>query len=179
MRNCLFLAPMVLVFGCTEPAEKAVPELKPLVISDTTMEVDPSAIVLVPLTTSGVKFDGVYHYSSGNLKYYMRFFERGNAAFVGGTEKYQGQLAEMLTIDVRSGWNQVHNCPVDQRNDSLFIRSMSIKGAINYAGEVRANGDSLSLLRSSEINGTRMRFNYVFLPDVFLQQEKAKFVEVK
>ena len=38
-----------------------------------------------------------------------------SAAFVGGTEKYDGQLASMLTIDVKSGWNQVHNCPVTQR----------------------------------------------------------------
>lgn len=179
MRIGLLLAPWVLMFGCAEPAERPVPELKPLVIADTSLAVDTTAIVLVPLTTSGVKFDGVYHYSSGNLKYYMRFFERGNAAFVGGTEKYKGQLAEMLTVDVRSGWNQIHNCPVTQQNDSMFIRSMSMKGAINYAGEVRANGDSLSMLRSSEINGTRMLFKYVFLQDEYLEQEKAKFVEVK
>lgn len=135
-------------------------------------------IELVPLTGSGVRFDGVYHYADGNLRYYMRFFERGNAAFVGGTEKYTGQLAEMLTIDVQSGWNQVHNCPVVQRNDSLFIRSMGLRGAINYFGEVRAAGDSVRFLKASQITGTRIIGAYGFLTDARLAQEKAQFIQL-
>lgn len=121
--------------------------------------------VLVPLTGTGLKFDGAYRFTIGDLQYYMRFFERGSAAFVGGTEKYPGQLASLLTIDVKSGWNQVHNCPVVQRNDSLFIRSVGMKGVINYLGEVRANGDSVRFLRASEINGSRQIMRYVFVPD--------------
>lgn len=120
---------------------------------------------LVPLTGTGLKFDGAYRCTIGDLQYYMRFFERGSAAFVGGTEKYPGQLASMLTIDVKSGWNQVHNCPVHQRNDSLFIRSVGMKGVINYLGDVRANGDSVRFLRASEINGSRQIMRYAFVPD--------------
>ena len=120
---------------------------------------------LQPLTGTGLKFDGAYRCTIGDLQYYMRFFERGSAAFVGGTEKYPGQLASMLTIDVKSGWNQVHNCPVEQRNDSLFIRSVGMKGVINYLGEVRANGDSVRLLRASEINGSRQIMRYAFMSD--------------
>lgn len=122
-------------------------------------------VQLVPLTGSGLRFDGVYHHELGGLDYYMRFFERGSAAFVGGTENHDGDLAKLLTIDVPSGWNSVHNCPVTQRNDSLFIRSVGMKGVINYLGEVRANGDSVRFLRASEINGRRQIFDYAFIPD--------------
>ena len=128
-----------------------------------------SDIQLVPLTGSGLKFDGAYKAEIGDLDYYMRFFQRGSAAFVGGTEKYPGQLASMLTIDVRSGWNQVHNCPVVQRNDSLFIRSVGMKGVITYAGEVRADGDSVLFLRHSEINGSNQIMRYAFISDSALE----------
>ena len=132
----------------------------------------PSEVVhLVPLTGTGIKFDGAYRCSVGDLRYYMRFFERGSAAFVGGTEKVDGQLAGLLTIDVKSGWNQVHNCPVERRNDSLFIRSVGLKGVITYAGDVRANGDSVRFLRHSEINGSNQIMRYVFVPDSELEQK--------
>jgi hypothetical protein len=183
MRSSLFLVPFSLLIACDEPGKSPVEQSNvpqpSIAITDTSVVVDNNAVQLVPLTNAGVKFNGVYHYASGSLHYYMRFFERGNAAFVGGNEKYDGQLAEMLTIDVKSGWNQVHNCPVIQRNDSLFMRSMGIKGAINYLGEVRANGDSVRFLKASEITGTRIIGAYAFLPDSYLQQEKAKFVEPK
>jgi len=120
---------------------------------------------LVPLTGSGLRFDGVYRFDLGNIHYYMRFFERGSAAFVGGSERNDGELADLLTIDVQSGWNSIHNCPVEQRNDSLFIRSVGLKGVINYSGEVHANGDSVRFLRASEINGVRQIFRYAFVPD--------------
>lgn len=124
-----------------------------------------NTITLVPLTGSGLRFDGVYHYADGKLQYYMRFFERGSAAFVGGMENKPGELATLLTIDVPSGWNQVHNCPVVQRNDSLFIRSVGVRGVINYLGEVRANGDSVRFIKASEITGTRFLAAYGFIPD--------------
>ncbi len=180
MRYLLLLLLGACIASCQPSTETETPQdLVPLVIKDPGVEVDSNAIVLVPLTNTGVRFDGVYHYAKGNLRYYMRFFERGNAAFVGGTEKYTGQLAEMLTIDVRSGWNQIHNCPVRQANDSLFIRSMGIKGAINYLGEVRAQGDSVRFLKASEITGSRELASYVFLPDSRLQEEKAKFLQTQ
>ncbi|MFN8351922.1 MAG: hypothetical protein U0U25_10705 [Flavobacteriales bacterium] len=125
-------------------------------------------VVLVPLTNTKLRYNGVYHYADGSLKYYMRFFERGNAVFVGGMEDKPGQLAALLTIDAPSGWNQIHNCPVVQRNDSLFIRSVGIKGVINYLGEVRADGDSVRFLKASEITGTRIIAPYRFIPDAEL-----------
>lgn len=120
---------------------------------------------LVPLTSSGIRFNGVYHYAEGKLQYYMRFFERGSAAFIVGTEVKPGELATLLTEDVPSGWNQVHNCPVVQRNDSLYIRSVGIKGVITYAGTVHAAGDSVVFMKVSEINGRRSLAPYGFVPD--------------
>jgi hypothetical protein len=159
MRILLPFLLLILVVGCSDPTS-TVPPPAPAAALDTT-----KVVSLSPLTGSGVRFNGVYHYASGDLKYYMRFFERGNAAFVGGTEKYAGQLAELLTEDVQSGWNHVHNCPVVQRNDSLFIRSVGFKGVINYLGEVRADGDSVRFLKASEITGTRILAAYGFIPD--------------
>lgn len=154
------------VDGLPPPVE--VPAEAPIVPPAVAQEIG-GDVQLVPLTGTGLKFDGAYRFTIGDLQYYMRFFERGSAAFVGGTEKYPGQLASLLTIDVKSGWNQVHNCPVVQRNDSLFIRSVGMKGVINYLGEVRSNGDSVRFLRASEINGSRQIMRYAFVPDSELQ----------
>ncbi len=168
MRRSHYLLPMILLAACIDrPAEVTPPPVVETPVDTASMlpsSEDPG-VLLVPLSGTGLRFDGAYRVSRGDLRYYMRFFERGNAAFVGGTEKYEGQLAAMLTIDVQSGWNQVHNCPVQQRNDSLFIRSVGLKGVITYAGEVRANGDSMIFLRHSEINGSNQLMPYVFVPD--------------
>lgn len=171
MRHALALLPVLFLSACVDKPAAVLPNP----VADTVQQVTPppegtpgedaTGVPLTPLTGTGLKFGGVYAYTIGDLHYYMRFFERGSAAFVGGTEKYPGQLAALLTIDVRSGWNQVHNCPVDQRNDSLFIRSVGLKGVITYAGDVRANGDSVRFLRHSEINGMNQIMRYGFIPD--------------
>lgn len=158
----------LLVAACVDkvPADQvstSSPDTASAAALDTTNKVK-----LVPLTGTGLRFNGVYHYADGNIHYYMRFFERGNAVFVGGMEDKPGQLAVLLTMDAPSGWNQIHNCPVTQRNDSLFIRSVGIKGVINYLGEVRADGDSVRFLKASEITGTRIIAPYRFIPDAEL-----------
>lgn len=175
MRTAFLFVPVLFFMSCVDTPKDAPPP--PSVDSTARTPAEPTTglppipgeasdgVQLVPLTGTGLRFDGAYRCSVGDLRYYMRFFERGSAAFVGGTEKYPGQLAGLLTIDVKSGWNQVHNCPVAQRNDSLFIRSVGMKGVITYAGDVRANGDSVRFLRHSEINGSNQLMPYVFVPD--------------
>jgi hypothetical protein len=171
MRIARFLLPALLAASCADqPADVPPPPVVEAVPDTTNPPREPALdIHLSPLTGSGLRFDGAYRASVGDLRYYMRFFERGSAAFVGGTEKYDGQLAGLLTIDVKSGWNQVHNCPVERRNDSLFIRSVGMKGVITYGGDVRANGDSVRFLRHSEINGSNQIMRYAFVPDSALQ----------
>ena len=168
MRSARFLLPVLLAASCVDkPVDVPPPPpvVQPVPDSSSAIQEISSDVQLVPLTGTGLKFDGAYRFTIGDLQYCMRFFERGSAAFVGGTEKYPGQLASFLTIDVKSGWNQVHNCPVAQRNDSLFIRSVGMKGVITYAGDVRANGDSVRFLRHSEINGSDQIMGYAFVPD--------------
>jgi len=173
MRYAYFLLPALLAASCVDTPVDVPPP--PPVVENTVPDTGAGAsemssdVQLVPLTGSGLKFDGAYKSEIGDLDYYMRFFQRGSAAFVGGTEKYPGQLASLLTINVRSGWNQVHNCPVVRRNDSLFIRSVGMKGVITYAGEVRADGDSVLFLRHSEINGSNQLMRYAFIPDSALE----------
>lgn len=168
-RILLPLLTTLLAAACVDGGDAGGDAAPPAVTSAPVPAVDTTKMVrLVPLTGSGLRYNGVYHYADGKLQYYMRFFERGSAVFVGGMEDRPGKLAALLTIDAPSGWNQVHNCPVVQRNDSLFIRSVGIKGVINYLGEVRAEGDSVRFLKASEITGTRIIAPYKFIPDADL-----------
>jgi hypothetical protein len=89
---------LAFIVGCSGPTDTVPPPVTlPVVAIDTT-----KVVALVPLTGTGVRFNGVYHYADGSLRYYMRFFERGNAAFIGGTEEFPGQLGEFLTENVQS-----------------------------------------------------------------------------
>jgi len=117
------------------------------------------------LEGTGLKFHGVYDAPSGNLHYYMRFFERGNVALVAGQQKPDDpvDLRSFLTQDAKSGTNNVHNVPVTRRNDSLFFTTMATRGAISYAGVV--NGDSLRFLKRSEVTGKQAVVVYGFVPD--------------
>lgn len=120
---------------------------------------------LTPLSGSGLRFDGVYHTNSSNLHYYMRFFERGNVALVAGHQSPTDtiHLAALLSENVQSGWNNVHNVPVTLRNDSILFQTMSVNGAITYAGKL--DGDTVRFLKASRINGKRAIVAYGFEPD--------------
>ena len=126
-----------------------------------------STVQLVPLTESGLKFNGLYRYNVDNIHYFMRFFERGNVALVVGNESdtTKHSISALLTENVQSGWNNVHNTPVIRRNDSLLFQTMAIKGAITYAGVVYAGGDSVRFLKESHVNGKKAFVEYGFLPD--------------
>lgn len=122
-------------------------------------------IDLHSLEGSGLKFNGVYDAPSGNLHYYMRFFERGNVALVAGQQKPDDpvDLRSYLAQDAKSGTNSVHNVPVTRRNDSLFFTTMATRGAIRYAGVV--SGDSLRFIKHSAATGKQAVVVYGFVPD--------------
>lgn len=152
------LAITALAAACSSDAPSPAPP--PPIASDTA-----STVRLTPLTGSDLRYDGVYHTSTGDIQYYMRFFERGNVALVTGPEtpKDSVHIADFLTESVQSGWNNVHNVPVERRNDSLFFQTMAVNGAITYAGVVA--GDSVRFLKVSHINGKRAVVTYAFEPD--------------
>ncbi|MBZ0205193.1 MAG: hypothetical protein K8H89_02630 [Flavobacteriales bacterium] len=122
-------------------------------------------IDLYSLEGTGLKFHGVYDAPSGNLHYYMRFFERGNVALVAGQQEPNDpvDLKSYLTQDAKSGTNSVHNVPVTRRNDSLFFTTMATRGAIHYAGVV--DGDSLRFNKRSDVTGKQAVVVYGFIPD--------------
>ncbi len=124
-----------------------------------------NSVELHTLAGSGLKFNGVYDSPTGNIHYFMRFFERGNVTLVAGQQKDGDRvdLRTYLTENVKSGENNVHNTPVVQRNDSLFFSTMATRGAITYAGVV--DGDSLRFIKHSKATGKRAVVTYGFIPD--------------
>lgn len=165
MRSALLL-PLLLLCACSEttPETTSTPTVP---TEATTPAIDTThAVVLTSLAGKGVRFNGVYVYRDKSILYFMRFFERGNVALVAGPEPANTNMSirNLLTEDVQSGDNNVHNCPVEQRGDSLMFRTMSYKGAIRYAGVVR--GDTARFLKISDINGKRALLDYVFEPDM-------------
>ena len=147
--------------SATEP--EAVPMAQDTAVAPTA---DTGTVQLHSLVGSGLKFHGVYDSpTSGNLHYFMRFFERGNVALVAGRQEPNDphNLASLLTEDVKSGTNNVHNVPVTVRGDSLYFATMATRGAITYAGVVE--GDSLHFLKHSKVTGKKAVVSYVFVPD--------------
>lgn len=127
---------------------------------------DSGMVQLHSLTGSGLKFNGIYDSpTSGNIHYFMRFFERGNVALVAGRQEANDphNLTELLTEDVKSGPNNIHNVPVTRRGDSLYFSTMATRGAIIYSGVVV--GDSLHFLKHSKVTGKKAVVSYGFVPD--------------
>jgi len=134
--------------------------------SDTsTAPVASNMVNLQSLEGSSLKFNGVYENTSGDLHYYMRFFERGNVALIAGREQPEDSitLRRFLTQDVKSGLNNAHNVPVTLRNDSLFFTTMAPRGEITYAGV--ADGDTLRFLKHSKVTAKKAVVSYHFIPD--------------
>lgn len=117
------------------------------------------------LKAASLKFNGVYESTTGDIHYYMRFFERGNVALIAGKEQADDPMAlrNFLTQDVKSGLNNVHNVPVTLRNDSLFFTTMATRGEITYAGV--ADGDTLRFLKHSKVTAKKAVVSYHFIPD--------------
>ena len=131
-----------------------------------TVAPDSGMVTLHSLTGSGLKFHGVYDAPTpGNVHYFIRFFERGNAALVAGRQEPSDpvDLRSLLIPNAQSGSNNVHNVPVTRRGDSLFFSTMANRGAITYSGVV--DGDSLRFLKQSKATGKSGMVVYGFVPD--------------
>lgn len=155
--------------GSTSPQERAAVEpAAPVVQPAEAAQTPPPAEGMVNLHTlagTGLKFNGVYDNVRGDIHYYMRFFERGNVVLIAGWQKPGDpvDLRSFLRQDAQSGENNLHNTPVEQRNDSLFFTTMAPRGAITYAGVV--DGDTLRFLKHSMVTRKRSVVNYHFIPD--------------
>ena len=172
MRNSLLLLAIFTFAACsneeTAPDQSTLttPVTAPSEPADVPAKPDSGGVQLHSLEGSGLKFHGVYDSpTSGNVHYFMRFFERGNVALVAGRQEPNDptDLRSLLTENVQSGKNNIHNVPVTRRGDSLFFSTMAIRGAINYAGVL--DGDSLRFLKHSKATGKKAVVSYGFLPD--------------
>ena len=171
MRILLPLFAVLLFTACTNdaPPEQATPlseQEPPIQVEEPSPAPAPANVVeLHTLAGSGLKYNGVYDHTSGNIHYFIRFFERGNAALVAGQQEPGDpvDIRRYLTENAKSGENNVHNVPVTQRNDSLFFSTMATLGAITYAGVV--DGDSLRFVKHSKATGKKAVVTYWFIPD--------------
>ena len=135
------------------------------IVSDSIAPPDTGSVHLHSLAGSGLKFQGVYDMPSGNVHYFMRFFERGNVALVAGRQEPDDptDLRSLLTENVQSGKNNIHNVPVTRTGDSLFFSTMANRGAITYSGVV--DGDTLRFVKYSKATGKKGVANYGYVPD--------------
>jgi hypothetical protein len=173
MRILPFLILALALASCSESANQPVPANVPgpeqadTHAPDTAQAVAPSgSVVLHSLAGSGIKFNGVYDaHTGGDIHYLMRFFERGNVALVAGRQRADDRvdLRTLLTEDAKSGKENLHNVPVEQRGDSLYFTTMATRGAILYAGAV--DGDSLRFHKYSKVTGKKAVVAYGFVPD--------------
>lgn len=174
MRNpfLLFLLTSFAFVACTgdaptaeQPAPPAEEQLPPPAEANNSAIPDTSIVHLHSLTGTGLKFNGVYDAPSGNVHYFMRYFERGNVALVAGRQEPNdpNDLRALLTENVQSGTNNIHNAPVTQRGDSLFFTTMANRGAILYSGVV--DGDTLRFIKYSKATGKKGKVDYYFVPD--------------
>lgn len=149
----------------TEQPAPPVEEPAPPVQTDDVAVPDTGVVHLHSLAGSGLKFHGVYDMPSGNVHYFMRFFERGNVALVAGRQEPDdpNDLRTLLTENVQSGKDNIHNVPVTRRGDSLYFSTMANRGAITYAGFV--DGDTLRFVKYSKATGKKGVVNYGYVPD--------------
>lgn len=165
MRFPLLLIPALLIACGPSTPDTGEVSVPPAPASGAIAPIDTAnSVVLTPITGT-VRFNGVYVQKDKSIHYFMRFFPRGNVALIAGPEREGSNMSirNLLTEDVQSGQNNAHNTPVEQRGDSLFFRTMTIKGAIRYAGVV--HGDTARFLKVSDINGRRAMVTYVFEQD--------------
>jgi hypothetical protein len=173
MRNLLPFLALAALAACSEPDRQPTAPASPVAPTATVpaplqppVQPEPGQVVLHSLAGSGLKFNGVYDsHASGDLHYFMRFFERGNVVLIAGRQRPDDpvDLRSFLTEKAQSGKNNLHNVPVELRNDSLFFSTMATRGAILYSGKVL--GDTLRFFKHSKATGKKAVVDYVFVPD--------------
>lgn len=118
-----------------------------------------------PFHGLGLRFDGYYVETRGNLLYMVRFFPEGRAVLINGSSDVKDQLPPMLVRDAKGDPSiGYYNVPVVVRNDSMFFTTHPSKGTIDYSGVV-ADASCVRFLRHSNINGNQQIKEYLFRPD--------------
>ena len=156
MRTSLLLALGLFTAGCTSPGTP-VPASPGQSVDQRTEK--------GPFAGLGLRYDGYYRDSRGEVLYLIRFFPEGRAVLINGTRDVENDLPFFLTREIQSAPTQgLYNIKVDVRNDSLFFTTQPERGEISYRGKV-TSGSTVRLLRHSHINGHERIMEYIFYPD--------------
>ncbi|MBK8500561.1 MAG: hypothetical protein IPL52_17505 [Flavobacteriales bacterium] len=142
--------------ACTAPGSTAPSAAQPSAMQ-------PS--VTGPFAGLGIRYDGYYRDSRGEVIYLIRFFPEGRAVLINGTRDIEKDLPLFLTREIQSAPAQgLYNIKVDIRNDSLFFTTRPERGEISYRGKVMS-GSTVRFHRHSHINGNDRLMEYIFYPD--------------
>lgn len=114
-----------------------------------------------PIPEGILRFDGVYHGTSGHIDYFIRFFPQGNAALLAGFPDPKIDLREYLKQDMAEGFSNGHNVPVTIAGDSILFITSNRKGDISYHG-FRVDAEHLTFRKHSHVNGRESTLDYVF-----------------
>ncbi len=118
-----------------------------------------------PFSGLGIRYDGYYRDSRGEVLYLVRFFPEGRAVLVNGTKDLEKTLPDFLERDISSNpANGLYNIKVDVRGDSMFFMTRPEKGEISYRGKVMS-GSVVRFNRYSHITGAEQNMEYIFYPD--------------
>lgn len=153
MRPLLILATLlVTATSCTDPGGAAT--------SSGTKAVDQG-----PFAGLGLRYDGYYRDSRGQVIYLIRFFPEGRAVLINGTKEVEQDLPKFLVRETKGNPSMgLYNVKVDVRGDSLHFMTRPEKGEISYRGKVM-NASLVRLHRYSHINGSSHDMEYIFYPD--------------
>lgn len=153
IRSFLFVLVVIAVAACgsssTKPAQQRLAQ-----------QADQS-----PFANLGLRFDGYYQESLGDLRYAMRFFPEGRIVLVNGTKDIEADLPKFLVRETQGNPSMgLYNVMPEVRSDSIFFNTFPEKGEISYRGKVMS-GSLVRFNRYSHINGVSQDKEYIFHPD--------------
>lgn len=152
IRSLLFVFVLIAVASCgsssTKPAQKPAQHVQQS-----------------PFANLGLRFDGYYQESLGDLRYAMRFFPEGRIVLVNGTKDIEADLPKFLVRETQGNPSMgLYNVMPEVRSDSIFFKTYPEKGEISYRGKVMS-GSLVRFNRYSHINGVSQDKEYIFHPD--------------
>ena len=152
IRSLLFVFVLIAVASCgsssTKPAQEPAQQVQQS-----------------PFANLGLRFDGYYQESLGDLRYAMRFFPEGRIVLVNGTKDIEADLPKFLVRETHGNPSMgLYNVMPEVRSDSIFCKTFPEKGEISYRGKVMS-GSLVRFNRYSHINGVSQDKEYIFHPD--------------
>ena len=129
---------------------------------------DPSTaqqVSKLPFDGLGLRYDGYYRESRGDLRYAIRFFPEGRIVLANGTKQDEADLPKFLIRETQGNPAiGLYNVMPEVRGDSIFFTTRPEKGDISYRGKVM-NGSLVRFHRHSHITGVSHDMEYIFYPD--------------